>query len=424
MKQPNILLLVSDHHRGDWMPYPEDVRQSMGWDKLPLSMPNTQRLMEQGTSFTRCITPSPLCAPARACLASGLNYEHCGVIDNGQNYPLHQRTFYSALQEAGYAVGGVGKFDLHKPRLEWGLNGWVDELGTMGFTHAIDNEGKWDGYNAGQVQPTGPYYQYLHDQGYIHQHVADFSRRRINAHDTEPTTLPDEAYCDNWLTRNGIHLIETFPQGKPWFLQVNFTGPHAPWDITQSMKDRWKDIDFPQPRNSSDLPADKHNAIRQNFAAMLENIDRNIGLLMDAVDSRCDLENTIIIYSADHGDMLGDHNLFGKCVPYHGSVAIPLVIWGMTAHQGACSPMLVELQDLAATIVDLAQTQMPEAVDAHSLLPYLSGQSDHPIRTQQTSQLHQWKMTFDGTTKHIYREDHLEETYHLPSDPYEINNLQ
>jgi arylsulfatase len=422
--KPNILLLVSDHHRGDWMPYSDEIMEKLEVSFLPDMMPNVKKMMQKGVSFTNCITPSPLCAPARACLASGLNYEHCGVKDNGDNYPVDKKTFYTVLKDAGYSVGGVGKFDLHKPIQFWGIDGWVDDLGKMGFTHAIDNEGKMDGHNSGKHEPKGPYLKYLYDNNLQDIHLEDFDRRKTNQHDTEPTELPDEAYCDNWLSDNGMKMIREYDTEKPWFLQVNFTGPHGPWDITKQMKKEWENVEFPQPKGNDTLEPAKINQVRQNFGAMIHNIDRNIKLIIDEVEKRGELYNTIIFYTADHGDMMGDKNRFGKSVPYRGSVSIPLVVWGKGVRENIESNMMCELQDVASTIVDFCGLEMDEAVDSISLKPFLTGENKNEVRKQQTSGLNDWKMISDGKTKKVYRDGELEEIYDITNDIWELINKE
>jgi arylsulfatase A-like enzyme len=113
-RPPNILFLFPDQLRYDF------VEPAAG---IPVRTPNVKRLAANGVRFTRAVTPAPLCAPARACLASGLEYYRCRVPSNAQNYPLDQPTVYQLLRGAGYHVMGCGKFDLHKPELDWGLDG-------------------------------------------------------------------------------------------------------------------------------------------------------------------------------------------------------------------------------------------------------------------------------------------------------------
>jgi arylsulfatase len=426
MTRPNFLFLFPDTHRGDWMPYDTATLDALGMEELPLRMPYIASLMKEGVTFTKAVTSSPLCAPARACLASGLRYNKPEVTGNHENYDISRKTFYSVLKENGYRVGGVGKFDLHKATHWWGLDGWIDDLGDLGFTDAIDNAGKIDAIISGKDSPKDPYMSYLYREGLAAIHLADMADRGRR---TEATALPDEAYCDNWLTRGGVQMLESFPQGQPWFLQVNFVCPHEPFDITARMKAEWEHVDFAEPNRCS-LSREEWNPIRQNYAAMLANIDRNIGLLVDTIRQRGELENTVIIYSSDHGDMLGDFDKFGKCKPERGSVHIPLVISGPGIQNGKYSEDLAELQDLASTILDLAGLAMPEAEDSLSLKRILQGEAEAALREVQIAGLDEgpqhpssWRIASDGGWKLIVEMNRPDRLYHLSSDPWENRNV-
>lgn len=369
----NILFLLPDQHRGDWLPFRADEARKLGVPSLPVRMENLRRIMDCGTTFTRATTPSPLCVPARACLASGMGYQQSGVYNNDYCYPIDRKTFYSVLREQGYSVGGVGKFDLHKPILYWNKSGWMDQLDRLGFTHGIDSEGKYDLLWSSFYQPQGPYSDFLHQQGLMKEHTKDYIRRFYNVNDTQPTALPDYAYSDNWVTANALHTLDEMrKEQKPWFLQVNFPGPHNPWDVTVSMKERWNDVDFPIPQDYDGSP-DELLEVRRNYAAMLENIDRNIGLLLDNLKQAGELENTLIVYASDHGEMLGNKGLYFKCLPWKPSLSIPIVISGPGLRKGAISEELAQLQDLAATFADLADASLPPDRDGRSLLPIARG---------------------------------------------------
>jgi len=271
-RRPNILFLFPDELRHDFTePSPS----------IPVRTPHVKRLAAEGIRFTQALTPAPLCAPARACLASGMEYDRCRVPSNQKNYPLDQETFYQLLRKAGYRVLGCGKFDLHKPELDWGLDG-KRLIHDWGFTDGIDNEGKSDGTMAYKRagKPMGPFLAYLDKLGLAQAHVADYEKRK--GHDqTFATPLTDEAYGDNWIARNAISLLDASPKDQPWFLQVNFNGPHPPWDITASMEKRWRSTKFPAPDRSHEFTPEVHDRVRQNYAAMIENIDRRVGDIIE-----------------------------------------------------------------------------------------------------------------------------------------------
>lgn len=385
---PNILFLFSDQHRGDWMPYDESTFQQIRAQKIPVHMPNIRRLMDQGCTFTNNMSNSPLCVPARACLASGMQYDRCRVYNNDYCYPLNQKTFYRVLRDGGYEVCGVGKFDLHKPIFYWGTDGWIDQLADLGFTDAIDSEGKYDLLWSSFYEPQGPYAKFLTDNGLLQEHARDYILRYLDANDVRPTPLPEYAYADNWVGKNSIEKLRKISSGaKPWFLMVNFSGPHNPWDVTERMKEAWKDVTFPLP-SSWKGDKDELNAVRQNYAAMLENIDRNIGLILDELKKTGQYENTVVIYSADHGEMMGDHNRYMKSVPYRGSVHIPLVVSGPGVEHGKICNEMVQLHDIAATITDFAGYKMPPETDSCSLKALACGLTDEPIRNYQAIALY------------------------------------
>lgn len=367
--KPNMLLVIADQHRFDWLE---------GQGDLPVRTPNINRLRELGITFSRATTPSPLCAPARACLATGLDYDSAPVPNNFHNLPVDSDTYYRRLRdESGYFVAGVGKFDLHKATFDWNLDG-SRLLGEWGMSDGIDNEGKFDSLWSGRQEPHGPYMKHLYDAGLAEAHLSDFARRAHAPYsDVSLSPLPEESYLDNWIAGNAHALLDRRPRTAPWHLVVNFAGPHDPMDVTERMRKAWKDVKFPPPHNGTPFDGD-HNEVRRRYAAMIENIDRHLGLFLDRLEAEGDLDNTIVIYTSDHGEMLGDHGIWGKQIALDPSIRIPLVIAGpAVASPGTSSDALVSLEDLAATILELSGTEVPGAMTAQSLLPLLQGASEH-----------------------------------------------
>ena len=422
--RPNILLLIPDQHRWDFM------ETTPG---LPVRMPNVEELAARGIRFNQAIVNSPLCAPSRASLASTRNYHRTGVEDNFQDYPLDLPTFYQALRTAGYRTGGVGKFDLHKNTSDWGPDGkrCLDE---WGFSDGVDNEGKWDMVWNCADEPKGPYSGYLHGRDLMAAHVADMETRvpgtdeHRNYGQTAPSPLPEEAYSDNWLTEHGLGTINGFPTDTPWFLQVNFTGPHEPNDVTARMHARWQGVEFPEAHRNTQHNRDFHNRARQNYSAILENIDRQIGRLLEAVAARGELDNTIVVYSSDHGEMLGDNDLWAKTHPNQGSIAVPLVVAGPGVQKGVKSDALVALIDLAGTFVDYGEATLPPGSDALSLRPTLEGTAtthrEHVFSgmTREGTTL-DWDLVWDGRYKLVIHRQADDELFDLDNDPFENDNI-
>ena len=309
MSRPNILFFFPDQQRYDWAG--EDP-------SLPLRTPHLENLRQRGMTFDKTICPSPLCAPCRAIIATGRDFANSPVQNNNQDLPNDYPTVYHLLRNAGYHVAGCGKFDLNKgacitQQPAWGLDG-TNHLSNWGFSAGINNEGKIDGVNSGRQVAQGPYLNFLESLGLRQIHIDDFAARKpLSAF---PTPLPDNAYCDNWIGQNGLDLLHAAPTDKPWFLQVNFTGPHNPWDITENMCSTYAPADFTPPANLNGASAARHQAVRRNYAAMIANIDAWLGRYIELLHKRGQLDNTLIVYSSDHGEMLGDHTRWVLYIPW------------------------------------------------------------------------------------------------------------
>ncbi len=287
----------------------------------------------------------------------------------------------------------------------------------------------------GEDRPRGPYFKFLHDRDLVRAHADDFYRRgRANRQGTNygttwPTALPEDAYCDNWIGAQGVKVLREMPPDAPWFMQVNFTGPHDPMDVTERMYARWLDVDFPQPAANSQHRPEFHNRVRRNYAAMIENIDRQIGELLDVVAERGELDNTIVVYTSDHGDMLGDGDLWEKCRHQHGSLAVPLVIAG-PGIEAAASAAVVGINDFTATFLGYAAAETLPGMDGRSLRPLLEGQTDRHREVVFAGMTHQnpgqeidldWDLAWDG--RHKLVRDHKSgatRLFDLETDPGEL----
>jgi arylsulfatase A-like enzyme len=432
-RRPNILLLFPDQHRWDWTPAHQVV---------PVQMPNFMRLAARGVSFERAHVASPVCAPSRTCLASGREYDHCGLKSNDENYPIGQPTFYQSLRESGYRTLGCGKIDLATGEMTAkrgiGLDGkrFAHE---WGFSDAINNGGKQAGSQIYLAEPVGPkdsYYVYLDSltppQGLIC--AEDFQKRGKPVKenqwgDTSPSPLDEEHYLDNWIARNGLSLLDSTTKDEPWFLVVNFAGPHPPLDIPKRLEARYRGPDrviddFGQPNGYvGPWDAAHHTRIRQNYAAVIENIDHWVGVYIDHLERRGDLDNTIIAFASDHGETLGDHDHWGKSVPWEASVGVPMVVAGPGIERGRRSDALVSLIDLTATFLDYGKAAALERMDGFSMRPLLEGKT-RSHREHMLSGLGDWRMVFDGRYKLITGFRGVEtRLFDLHEDPNEVVDL-
>jgi arylsulfatase len=411
-RSPNFLFFLPDQQRADWLGCAGTI---------PVRTPHIDRLADEGLRFTRAMTPSPVCSPARACLANGMDYDHCGVASIQENTPLTMPTYYQRLRESGYRVASVGKLDLHKPDMDWGIDG-KNMMSEYGFTDGIDSEGKGDAiwaYRKGGF-PRGPYLSYLKQRALLEQHLAMYPEGSEDLLFEAITSLPDNAYCDNWISNNGLEFLRSFEVDEPWHLVVNFAGPHDPYDVTESMRERWKSTSFNEPKYNDVDDPDTILVRQQNYAAMIENIDTQIGRYLELLKSRGELENTFVVYSSDHGEMLGDHNRWQKSTWHKASVDVPLIIRGPGVVQGE-SKALVSFHDIGATLLDLADANRIEGADAKSFRPVLEGTATRH-REILKSGLNGWRLIYDGRFK-LVKDEEKTLLFDLQKDPDETNDL-
>jgi arylsulfatase A-like enzyme len=375
--RPNILFVFSDQHRGDWQ-----VHRGARF----MHTPHLSQLASEGIVFDGAICASPLCVPSRLCLATGRDYGKAPspdrpLVDNGDWLDPGVPNFYQALRAAGYWVAACGKSDLRKPCRSWGLDGRhrVDgrsEWEALGFTHGLDSAGKHDAIRAFGDGLAEPYFDFLARHGLAEVHADDFSRRPYpNYRNCEPTPLPDFAYGDNFVGARAMELMAEMNGETPWFLQVNFMGPHEPMDITAAMQrlvaDREVPIEGADPRHDEGT----HRAIRRNYLAMIENIDRWVGVFRATLAGLGALGNTVIVYASDHGEMLGEHEEWAKWLPYRPSIGVPLTIWGATlSHHVDSAP--ASLIDLGPTFLELAGAPPLAGIEGQSLKARFTGPPD------------------------------------------------
>jgi arylsulfatase A-like enzyme len=309
--------------------------------------------------------------------------------------------------EAGYYVMGCGKF-LDKFYGKRGPEG-KHRIQEFGYSDGIRNRGKWASAGTVENDRDHVYRCYLLERDLLETHKKDFALRSGTHRDhfaaTFPTPLPDEAYCDSWLAQNGLDLIESAPEDRPWHLMVSFIGPHDPLDVTHEMYEWYREdkaVDFPGP---APLGADDgfdgrtHNEIRRNYSAIVENIDHWVGRYLDRLRERDELENTLIVFSSDHGEMLGDHGQWKKHSPYQASAGVPMVVAGPGVEpRGRCEEPVTVL-DAHATFLDYAGVT-PGDIDSRSLRPFLTGETD-AHREVVHSGLGPWRMVYDGRYKLI-----------------------
>jgi arylsulfatase A-like enzyme len=409
-KRPNILVFMPDQLRADWF--------GPG-NRVGARTPNIDALIARGVNFTRAICPSPLCGPSRACIATGLEYDRNPVPTNAFSIAIEGPNLYRQLARAGYQVLTCGKVDLLKGELDWGRDGQHAEggssrLAALGFTGGLDSAGKHATMMAYNASRDEPYLCFLRDRGLAEAYVEDMKLRRSYAlgkdrisHPgagpnyvyTDPNRLPDDAYQDNWIGQCGLDILQKARSvERPWYLQVNFAGPHEPVNVTPNMARSVAGRQPPLPEDRSGLPAEKHLEIRRNYTAMVEAIDAQLGRYVDFLKSSGQYDDTVVVFTSDHGEMLGDAGLWEKSVPHQASIAVPLVFAGPGVAAGRATSQPATLLDLHATALDLAGGEMLADADSRSLVPVLA---DPAIRLREVvfAGLGSWRIAYDGEFK-------------------------
>ena len=199
--QPNILFVFPDQQRGDWV----------GYSDPPVRTPALDSLLDDGVAFRNAVTPAPVCGPARSCLAQGMEFDRTHVRDHHRmDYPLAAPTFYERLRDdAGYHTIGTGKFDLQKYSADRGTG--VDGKNYCEKNGFVDWVNVSEMLNHGFDEPVDPYQEYLIEEGYDGIFEEEYPRSVYDAH---PTTLPDEAYQDNWIGRRTEQLLREAPKDQ------------------------------------------------------------------------------------------------------------------------------------------------------------------------------------------------------------------
>lgn len=402
--RPNVLIFMPDQLRADWI-----GPGNRGGARTP----HADALVARGTTFAAAICPSPICGPSRAALATGFEYDRCTVPNNRFSVGVDEPNLYRRLAASGYRVLTCGKLDLLKGELDWGADGQHGgRLAALGFTGGLDSGGKHAVLMAHRAGVAEPYLDFLRRRGLAEAHVADFAARRnpalgpdaeshpgagANFHHLAPSPLPDDAYQDDWIGACGLDLVRAAGAGaEPWFLQVNFAGPHEPMNVTAAMAASVAGRAVPAPAGAADGEA-PHDGIRRAYTAMVERLDAILGRFVAALAETGQLERTVIVVTSDHGEMLGDCGLWEKFVPHHASIAVPLIVAGPGVAAGRCDGPASFL-DLHATVLELAGAEPIPGTDSVSLVPALADPGVRP-REVAFSGLGQWRIAFDGRHK-------------------------
>ncbi len=427
-ERPNILWYCTDQQRFD----------TIGALGNPhVKTPTIDRLVEDGVALTHAYCQSPICTPSRSSFMTGMYPSRVHNTRNGnETFPDFPPVITKLIADAGYECGLVGKFHLQssghrtEPRVDDGYSYWK-------FSHAPRDD-----------------WQSGHD-------YADWVRERggdLDSLRNSEDRVPAELHQTTWGSEMSIDFIRK-QRECPWLLSVNIYDPHPPFIPPRAYLEKFNAADLPGPYfQQSDLsqqaklaaidfqgevqtPAECNGQqVQAAYYAMIALIDDQFARILDVLEETGQRENTVIIFTSDHGESLGDHGLLQKgCRFYEGLVRVPLIFsWPGRFQQDVRGDALVELLDKTATIVDLAGLPQPEYMQGKSLVPILQGEAspnEHRefVRCEYFDALDPHFTGGTGTyaTMHrtrqhklsVYHGHGLGELYDLENDPWEFNNL-
>lgn len=437
---PNVLVLMADQHRFD----------TMGCVGHPVvETPNIDRLAGEGLNFSRTYCQGPLCIPARASFLSERYVRDHGVSDFRYEIPVETPTFMHSMKAAGYHTACVGKMHFHRPEYGGRTSDKLTEMRAHGFDDVIDIMGKTEA-----IHVRSEYSDYLESRGlyrefrewmssndYYDQIIDGRTIERSPIWQPGSTPLPTEAFSDTFIGNRVVQWIDDYDRDEPFVCWAGFVGPHDPWEAPAEYVDRYRDMDIPldtttRPPLPSDesfriftdyflndwsqtagMSAEVIRELRRYYYGGVTLIDDAVGRIVGALDRRGMLDNTLLIYTSDHGEMLGTHGFLTKMVFYEPSVRVPLVI----RPPGGCDPAVVdgmiEHIDVPATIRAVADAPDVPDGDGRSLLGHV-GDPGHAF-TRDVVHSENWGFGLVATDRHKVV---MDETRQVPVQFFDIED--
>ena len=389
MNHPNILWICTDQQRFD----------TLGcYGNKFVHTPNLDRLAEQGVLFEYCYSQSPVCTPSRASFLTGRYPRTTRCRQNGQSIPADEVLITRSLADVGYTCGLAGKLHLS-----------VCEPPACSTTERRINDGYAEFHWSHHHSPDwgcNEYTNWLTEKGVIYRSTQSSHSEFVQV------GMPKEYHQTTWCAEKAINFMKTNATfDQPWLFSVNAYDPHHPFDPPADYLERYLDrldkiplpnyqpgeldhkprfqrIDhkeayngfYPPPGDYSfaKMSQRDHRFLRAAYWAMVDLIDEQVGHMLQVLTEIGQLNNTIIIFTSDHGEMLGDHGIYLKGPYfYEPAVRVPLIIsWPKMIKPGRRSRALVELVDLVPTLLDALELQRPPGLQGQSFWSLLSDEGD------------------------------------------------
>ncbi len=432
--RPNVLLLTADEMRSD----------CLGAAGHPVvRTPNLDALAARGVRFTNSYTPYPVCVPARMSILSG-QYAHAhGATGNRAMLPPGQPTIASLAHGAGYRTGAFGKMHFWPPYAPVGFEylrlaeqdgvGWkVDDYHSdyLAQRGLIDEWDRWDQHRPYRDQAPPEYW---------------------NNFGAKASELPAEHYHTTWIADETIAWLRQ-ADDRPFFAWTSFIKPHHPFDPPKPWDTLYDPAAVPplgdpaqaltkplmtdggrrDPRRAyfdlRDLTQDAFARVAALYYGTISHIDHHVGRILRALQELGRLDDTLVVFTSDHGDYMGDYGLILKSpsVPYDALARVPLIVAGPGCRAGHVSDALVSLIDLLPTAAAVAGAQTPPYVQGLDLAPLLASPERDRVdwRDAVFSETRAIKAVRTARYKYLYhRRLRIEELYDLQEDPGERRDV-
>lgn len=423
--RPNLLLILADQWRGD----------CLGIEGHPvLSTPNLDRLGADGAHFRRAYSECPSCIPARRTIFSGQAPDAHGMVGMKGNVPWDIRcTLPAELARAGYQTEMIGKLHLYPQRKRFGFH----HLQLSEATNRADEH--------------NDYAEWLREGGAVPLEAGVAHGVSPNGWVGRPNHLPEHKTHSFWCVSQAMEFLAKRDPTVPFFLNVSFIDPHPPLTPPQFYYDRYMALELPEPvvgdwapqvelAKGQDLDAwyvnldrETMRRCRAGYYGLMNHVDDQVARLFQFLRLKGLLHNTFVLFTSDHGEMLGDHHMFRKTFPYEGSARIPFLVRAPASlglAQGAGSDAPVGLQDVMPTLLDAAGVPVPEGITGRSVLPLLRDgptpwrdalHGEHSGIYQNDLGMH---YLVDSHTKYVwFSQTGREQLFDLVQDPYELHDL-
>jgi choline-sulfatase len=437
----NILFLLSDQHKPDVLGI-EGHRVAR--------TPNLDAFAREGVRFASAYCANPVCTPSRASLLTGLYTHRHQTWNNSTPWPFEHKTMAHYFSRAGYMTALVGKMhfvDAQTHGFDYRLdfNDWFQYLGPKTKLYADELSRRNSGSGNPQIDDLWRDY----DDPWIG--VRELDDRKGPVHVGRPSKLIERDHFENFVARESIRFLKNHSKRQPFLLISSFLKPHDPFMPAQRFADMFKpaDMTLPDTWGKVDLntvPQDVKETILHNrptpelkdeeaakqriamYHGSLTHLDDCCGQVLRALKDQGLEDDTIVLYSSDHGEMLAEHGMWQKFMFYEASVGVPLIfrVPGLTSHGARCETP-VSLTQIVATLCELAGVAVPSNLDGESFVPCLrepSRKLDKTVFSEFALQTpHAKYMIRRGDYKYNFYANDIAELFSLRDDPKEMNNL-